>query len=202
MNHRIVSAVVVTIVALFALAAGMFTWALATATPQQNLKAFAADNPHPPSRRTAECPECHTVEKGTIPVTHRNYDRDSCASCHRLAVPVLVPHSIAMGDVRCPLCHGDPGRDSGVPVSHLRYETDECLLCHPVDAEHFDVEPAPAGLARSYAAPIPHETGGLFEDCTYCHQIGQRRSLPANHRDFALETCEDCHEPSDGAPGN
>jgi hypothetical protein len=102
-----------------------------------------------------------------------------------------------MGDVRCPLCHSDPERDHGVPENHLRYKTDECLICHPVDTDHYAKEPVPAGLALSYAAPVPHGTEGFFEDCSYCHQIGVKRSLPVNHRDFAQETCTDCHEAGD-----
>jgi hypothetical protein len=99
-----------------------------------------------------------------------------------------------MGDTRCPLCHGEPARDLGIPASHLRFETAECLLCHPVDADRYDKKPPPAGLSLSYAAPLPHETVGMFEDCSYCHHDGPTQSLPENHRDFALETCMDCHD--------
>ncbi len=201
MNHRIVSAVVVIIVALFLAAAGLFTWALAVVAPPRDALSAAPDNPHPVTRRTESCLECHRTDRDTIPVTHRNYAVQTCGSCHKQAVRVLVPHSVAMGDVRCPLCHGDPGRDQGVPESHLSYETDECLLCHPVDSDHYDKEPAPAGLAASYAVPIPHGTEGYFEDCSYCHQVGERRTLPDNHRDFALETCTDCHAEGETEPG-
>lgn len=196
MNHRIVSTVVVIIVALFTAAAGLFTWAMATVTPPSTASVLTPDNPHADTRRTERCLECHVIDEQTIPVTHRYFVVDSCSWCHRQARRVLVPHSIAMGDVRCPLCHSDPERDHGVPRNHLNYKTDECLLCHPVDANYYAKKPAPAGLSLSYAAPIPHQTTGLFEDCTYCHQIGARRSLPDNHRDFALETCTDCHDPS------
>ncbi len=195
MNHRIVSTVVVIIVAVFAAAAGLFTWAMATVTPPSTTRLTVPQNPHADTRRTERCLECHTTEQATIPVTHRHFSVSTCEWCHTPARRVLVPHSITMGDVRCPLCHSDPDRDHGVPANHLGYKTDECLLCHPVDAQYYSRKPAPAGLALSYAAPIPHQTDGLFEDCTYCHQIGERRSLPANHRDFAMETCTDCHEP-------
>lgn len=199
MNHRIVSSVVAIIVALFVVASGLFAWAVTAAAPRTAHSGPPPENPHPQTRRTAVCSDCHHPADGTIPITHRYYGPASCAGCHPRALAVLVPHSVAMGDARCPLCHGDPERDHGIPSAHLRYETDECLLCHPVDARHYAKRPSPAGLSLSYAAPIPHQTDALFKDCTYCHQIGQRDSLPANHRDFALETCIDCHEPSDAA---
>lgn len=195
MNHRIVSAVVVTIVALFLGAAGLFTWSASLVAPSRSSASFAPDNPHPSSRRTDSCLDCHSTARSTIPVTHRNFGLRTCESCHRPAVPVLVPHSVAMGDVRCPLCHGDPARDLGIPANHVRYETRECLLCHPVDTDHYDKVPAPAGLSLSYAAPLPHATDGIFKDCSYCHTVASRRSLPENHRDFAQETCMDCHRP-------
>ncbi len=196
MNHRIVSTVVVIIVSLFVVAALLFTWAAATIAPPGVGAASAPDDPHPPARRTARCTDCHTVELETIPVTHRTFRVGSCASCHRPAIRVLVPHTALMGEKRCPLCHGDPAREHGMPAAHLRYRTDVCLLCHPVDPGRYYVEPAAAGLALSPANPIPHETEGIFEDCAYCHSIEPGRSLPENHRDFALETCEDCHESS------
>ncbi len=194
MNHRVVSTVVVIIVSLFVVAAGLFAWAATAVTPSQYHATASPDNPHPPMRQTDRCLTCHTVARATLPVTHRYYDVGSCASCHHPAVPVLVPHSVAMGDARCPLCHGDPSRDLGVPTSHLRYETDECLLCHPVDADHYAKKPAPAGLSLSPAASIPHATDGIFEDCTYCHQFGPKHPLPRSHKDFALEVCQDCHK--------
>jgi len=194
-NHRIVSAVVVVIVALFVSASVLFAWSAATVDPSEGATAFAQNNPHPASRRTDSCRDCHTTASDTLPVTHRNFDVRTCASCHRPALRVLVPHSIAMGDARCPLCHGDPARDLGMPANHVRYKTKECLLCHPVDPDHYDEKPAPAGLSRSYAAPLPHATDGIFKDCAYCHHIEWGRSLPASHRDFAVETCLDCHKP-------
>ena len=202
MHHRIVSTMVVIIVALFVGAAGLFTWAATALTPPDVPLVGAPDNPHPPARRTDPCMECHRTEDGTMPVTHRNFSLDNCESCHRPAVRVLVPHSIAMGDARCPLCHGEPARDLGVPESHLRYETGECLLCHPVDTRYYDRQPPPAGLSLSYAAPVSHPTDGIFSDCSYCHHVEPRSSLPENHRDFAPETCIDCHEIEDREPGD
>jgi hypothetical protein len=194
-NHRIVSTVVMIIVAMFIGATALFAWAATIVAPPESGASYAPENPHPPSRRTEPCLDCHTPDAGTIPVTHRNYPVETCASCHRQAPRVLVPHSVGMGDARCPLCHGEPARDLGIPESHLRYETGECLLCHPVDPDSYYKQPPPAGLSLSYAAPIPHVTDDIFADCSYCHHLGPRRSLPENHRDFALETCMDCHEP-------
>ncbi|MDP2401930.1 MAG: hypothetical protein Q8M66_08130, partial [Actinomycetota bacterium] len=168
MNHRIVSTVVMVIVALFVVAGGLFAWAAAIVAPLDSGAAPAPNNPHPADARTDACLDCHSVGQSSIPMTHRNYALQTCESCHRPALRVLVPHSVAMGDVRCPLCHGDPTRDFGIPASHLRYEAGECLLCHPVDPEQSYKNPRPAGLSRSYAAPIPHPAGGIFADCEYC----------------------------------
>jgi hypothetical protein len=185
--------VVVIIVILFAVAAGMFAWAAALLTPAGSFASSAANNPHPSSRRTDACLTCHNTRQGTIPVTHRDYALRSCASCHHTALQVLVPHSVAMGDARCPVCHGDPGSDHGIPRNHLRYKTDECLLCHPVDGDRYLKTPPPAGLALKEAPMIPHIIGGLFGDCSYCHPVGGTHPLPVSHEAFAQETCLDCH---------
>jgi hypothetical protein len=192
-HHRIVSTVVVIIVAMFVAASALFTWAATAVSPTTGWAAQAPDNPHPPARRTDACLDCHVIEEDSLPVTHRHYTLQSCSTCHPPAVRVLVPHSITMGDARCPLCHGEPGRDLGIPPSHLRFETDRCLLCHQVDTRFYDRQPAPAGLSLAFAADIPHPISGIFEDCDYCHHVDARSSLPENHREFGVETCRDCH---------
>lgn len=194
MHHRIVSTVVALIVALFTFASVLFAWATATLAPLPE-PPFIPENPHAPLRRTQPCLECHNTDLGTIPITHRRFDVHTCDSCHRQAPRLLVPHSVTMGDERCLFCHGEPTRDLGIPESHLRYETRECLICHPVDGRYYDRQPAPAGLFRRPANPIPHPRDGIFEDCFYCHQIGEPDTLPVNHRRFGLDTCTECHEP-------
>ncbi|HET6351716.1 MAG TPA: hypothetical protein VFG89_06290 [Coriobacteriia bacterium] len=198
MNHRIVTAVVIVIVSLFALAAGLFAWSLQAVTPPHSVVGAAPADPHPPIRQTQDCLECHRVESGTMPVTHRTFTRATCSKCHAASVPVLVPHSVSMGDIRCPECHSDPNRDHGMPRNHLRYTSGQCLLCHPLDSDNYAKTPGPAGLAAESAGTIPHPTNRYFFDCTYCHQVGLRDSLPANHRDFAAETCLDCHRVAAG----
>ncbi len=63
---------------------------------------------------------------------------------------MLVPHSIAMGDARCPLCHGEPARDHGIfedcdychhveprstlPDNHRDFGVETCLDCHEPEA--------------------------------------------------------------------
>lgn len=198
MNHLIVSRVVALIAALFVVVAGLFAWIAAVQAPAENLT--AVDIPHPAEEQIEDCAECHTVDEGTVPVTHRYYESATCGSCHRQARRVLVPHSVEMGDVRCPLCHSDPGRDHGMPANHLGYLTDECLLCHPVDPDRTRVQPQPAGLSRSPLVEIPHATTDFFEDCTACHEMGGRRPLPDNHATFSGEICLDCHEPEAEEP--
>jgi transcription elongation factor Elf1 len=199
-NHRIVSTLVVVIVALFAVAAAAFTWT-ASATAPLTGAAAAPGNPHPPARRTESCMECHSAELGTIPATHRNFSLKTCESCHQTIEAVRVPHSVAMGDSRCPLCHGEPARDFGMPAGHLQYKTEECLLCHPVSADNYDKEPEPAGLSKSPANVTPHVLDGVFEDCDYCHHTELQSTLPESHKDFALDTCDECHGAEDSGAG-
>ncbi|MBS3957575.1 MAG: hypothetical protein KGZ40_08660 [Clostridiales bacterium] len=196
MNHRIVSTAVLLLIGLFASASVLFALAAAALTPSEVGTAPVPRNPHAGLERTEPCLECHAVALGTIPVTHRNYAVPTCGSCHRQAPRVLVPHSVAMGDERCLHCHGDPGRDLGMPAGHLAFETYECLLCHPVDPRSASREPAPAGLTRAYAGPVPHPLDGYFRECLFCHQSGERNSLPDNHRRFEEDGCTECHEPT------
>ncbi len=181
------------ITTLFAAAVVLFASAAASVTPGVGAVP-APNNPHPPSQHTDVCSECHSIDLVSIPVTHRLFSPDTCDSCHSPSVRVRVPHTIAMGDSRCPLCHGEPARDFGIPASHLRFETRECLLCHPVDPARSDREPPPAGMSKSPANSIPHPLDGTFKDCSYCHHVLARSTLPENHRDFAADTCGDCHE--------
>lgn len=198
MHHRIVSRVVILLVALFVAAAALFTLAATARSRPVSARAHRQENPHADIERTVACAECHTVALGTVPVTHRSYATPTCDSCHRRSPRVLVPHSITMGDSRCLLCHGDPVRDHGIPLGHLAYETRECLLCHPVTPDRATRQPPPAGLSRAYAMRIPHPLGGFFEDCLFCHQIGgERGSLPDNHRHFEVEVCTECHRTAD-----
>jgi len=179
---------------MFVAAVLLFAGAAASVAP--GVGAVPAPNdPHPPSQQTEACAGCHNIDLNTIPVTHRYFSPDTCGSCHSPSEPVRVPHSIAMGDSRCPLCHGEPARDFGVPASHLRFETRECLLCHPVDPARSDEEPPPAGMSKSPADSIPHPLDGIFKDCSYCHHVLAGSTLPENHRDFIMDMCGDCHEP-------
>ena len=194
MNHRIVSTVVTMILVLFVGAVVLFAGTASSIAPLVGA-ASAPNDPHPPSRQTAACNECHDVEQDTIPTTHRNFGLGTCSSCHRASEPVLVPHSIAMGSDHCVLCHGEPARDFGMPVSHLKYAPGECLLCHPVNADKYDVEPSPAGLSRTPADSAPHALDGIFKNCSYCHHVASKSTLPESHRDFTAEMCGDCHPP-------
>lgn len=196
MNHRIVSTLVVILTTLFVAAVLLFAGAAASVAPGVGAVP-APDNPHPPAQHTEACVECHNSGLLSIPVTHREFSPGTCESCHSPSVRVLVPHSIAMGDSRCPLCHGEPARDFGIPVSHLRFQTRECLLCHPVNPAKSDVEPPPAGMSKSSAGIIPHPLDGTFRDCSYCHHVLARSTLPENHRDFAPDTCGSCHWSAD-----
>ncbi|KAF0208771.1 MAG: hypothetical protein FD171_412 [Actinobacteria bacterium] len=193
MNHRIVSTLVTILTTLFVAAVVLFAGAAVSVAP--GIGAVPApNNPHPASQHTEACIECHNIDLVSIPVTHRLFNVATCESCHSPSVRVQVPHSVAMGDSRCPLCHGEPARDFGIPVSHLRFETRECLLCHPGDPAMSGKEPPPAGMSKSPANSIPHPLDGTFKDCSKCHHVLPASTLPENHRDFAADTCRDCHE--------
>lgn len=200
MNHRIVNVVVIGIVALFAAAALLFAWAAAARVPETaRVTTTSVDTPHPPEQRTRDCKRCHKVENGNLPLTHRAFPVDGCGSCHEVARVVRVPHSVSMGEDGCPLCHGDPSRELGIPDSHLRYEERQCLLCHQVLAEEAATEPEPAGPSLSPAPVVPHQLGGFFSDCGYCHQLRGDHPLPISHEQFTQVTCLECHKPAASA---
>lgn len=195
MNHRIVNVVVLGIVAVFTAAAALFAWAAAARVPDNaRVTTTSIDTPHPPEQRTRDCKRCHTIDNGNLPLTHRAFPMDGCGSCHKAARVVRVPHSVTMGEDGCPLCHGDPSRELGIPDSHLRYEERQCLLCHQVLPEEEGADPRPAGPSLSPAPAIPHELGGFFSDCGYCHQLRGDNPLPVSHEQFTQATCLECHE--------
>lgn len=197
MNHRIVSAAVSLLVALFVGIALLFAWVADVRAPQRPPSASAPDIPHPPEFRDEDCRRCHIIEEDSLPETHREFNLDTCDSCHEPSTKVLIPHSISMGESGCPTCHGDPVRDFGVPESHLDYEPGQCLVCHPVDGDLVDQRPKPAGIAKSAAPDVVHETGGIFADCPDCHQLTGTRALPSNHAWLEQSTCLRCHAPAE-----
>lgn len=193
MNHRIVSAVVWILVTTFLGVALLFAWVEDVRAPERPASTPAPNIPHPPEQRDRDCRQCHVISEGSLPATHRRFTLDTCDVCHEPSVRVLIPHSISMGETGCPMCHGDTQRDQGVPASHLRYEPGQCLLCHPIDGDRADRRPPQAGLMRSPAPDVPHETGGIFTQCPDCHQLSGRNQLPGNHRWLETVTCLRCH---------
>lgn len=197
MNHRIVSAVVYLLLAVFVVVALLFAWVAEVRGPER-AQAAAPDIPHPPEQRDEDCRRCHIIAEGSLPVTHRAFTLSTCDECHDPSPRVLIPHSIAMGETGCPTCHGDPIRDFGVPENHLDYEPGQCMLCHPVDGDRVNDRPRPAGLARSNAPDVVHEVTGIFESCPKCHQMTGEFRLPDNHRWLEQSTCLQCHEAPSG----
>ena len=98
-----------------------------------------------------------------------------------------------MGDVRCPLCHGDPGSDFGMPRGHLAFHEKRCSFCHDGDPAKASVQPKPAGESASVKPAMTHPASGAFANCLYCHRIGSKPSLPRSHETFAQQTCQWCH---------
>lgn len=198
MNHRIVSAAVWILIALFLGVALLFAWVADVRAPERSALAAAPDIPHPPEQRDRNCRECHTIARDSLPATHREFALHTCDQCHRQSPRVLIPHSIAMGETGCPTCHGDPRRDFGVPESHLAYGPGQCLLCHPIDGARVNDRPEPAGLSRSTAPDVAHDVEGVFSECPDCHEFTGKFALPDNHRWLERSTCLQCHDAPQG----
>ena len=144
-------------------------------------------------RQTADCGRCHSVSADTLPVTHRNFPTSSCEACHDTVPAPLVPHATAGLDERCVTCHGDPALELGMPASHLAYRVQRCAFCHAGNPKQIQQPPA-AGVAALPAPEVTHPVSGAFATCLYCHRIGGKPSLPANHRSFNENTCRYvCH---------
>ncbi len=150
--------------------------------------------PHPVSAATAACGSCHAAAEGAAPVTHREFSAASCTTCHPAVPATRVPHTLAMGDERCVLCHGDPALELGMPRDHLAYTRQRCSFCHQEDQKRADVQPREAGVSALPAPAIDHPVGGAFATCLHCHRVGSDPSLPASHRAFGGDTCRYlCH---------
>ena len=149
--------------------------------------------PHPVDQRTADCGRCHTVSADTLPVTHRNFPTSSCEACHDTVFATMVPHATAGLEERCVTCHGDPALELGMPASHLAFRVQRCAFCHAGNPKQIQQPPA-AGVAALQAPKVTHPVSGAFATCLYCHRIGGKPSLPANHRSFGENTCRYvCH---------
>jgi hypothetical protein len=192
MNHRIVTFVVGVIVFLLATTALAFAWSISARVPATLSQSPTTDTPHPVTGANADCIACHARD-WKMPVTHRYFTNDSCRSCHFAKPVVLVPHSVSMGNSRCPLCHGDPDSDFGMPRDHLAFKEKRCLFCHEGSAAHAFTAPRPAGPSSRTKPTLTHPVTGAFAHCLYCHRIGSNPSLPRSHEAFAQETCLWCH---------
>jgi len=197
-NHRIVAAVVGLIIVMLVGTALAFAWAVQAQVPAGLVHPSAAAIPHPVSGRTAECSACHAGDL-RMPPTHRYFTDRGCLSCHAWLPIGLVPHSVSMGDARCPPCHGDPDSDFGMPRDHLAFHEKRCSFCHDVDPAKASVEPRPAGESASAKPELTHPITGAFANCLYCHRIGSKPSLPRSHEAFTQATCVWCHIPSSNA---
>ena len=198
MTYRIVTRVVVLLVALLVATAIGFAGALDMRVPGSRTPA-AAVIPHPVTGDMADCERCHEISDDSYPVTHRYYEEASCQSCHPWRPVTLVPHSVAMGDERCVLCHGNPSHDLGMPRNHLDFEEQRCSICHAADERRAARNPRNAGDLRRSIPPITHPVEGAFERCLNCHRIGSDPSMPDGHEAYAEATCAWCHEPAEDA---
>ena len=166
--------------------------------------------PHPVTGRGAKCSDCHNEKANTLPVTHRNFSKRDCISCHPPLSVIAVPHSVAMGDSRCLLCHGDPAQDLGMPKSPpaARLRGVRVLPCGEPAAA--DKAPKPAGESKKAKPPITHPVDGAFENCLYCHRIGGEPAMPrAIVRSARIRVCcatgrslGRCHAPQPEEPGD
>ena len=176
MNHRIVTLVVGLIIAILVAASFAFAWAVQARVPASAMLVTPMTIPHPIVGRTHDCTSCH--DGAGVPLTHRHFSADTCQSCHPRSVAALVPHSVSMGDSRCPLCHGNPHSSHRVSRTSLAFKDTRCLLCHDGDSAKASIEPKPAGESARTRPTLTHPTSGAFTHCLYCHRIGSTPSLP------------------------
>lgn len=193
MTHRIVSAVVALILALFVTAALLFAWAMELRVQAAAAQLPSMGVPHPVTGSGAKCERCHNERANTLPVTHRLFSKGDCVSCHPPLSVAAVPHTISMGNARCLLCHGDPSQDLGMPKSHLLPGYEGCAFCHAVSTQLADKQPRPAGESKKTKPDITHPVTGAFQNCLYCHRIGGEPAMPQSHRAFTEDTCTLCH---------
>ncbi len=193
MNHRIVKRVVVVILLAFIAMALLFALAIRARVPEGAVRHEPARIPHGIDGEAAECHDCHNVEDATLPLTHRYYPITQCRSCHSWRAVTMIPHSTALDDTRCLLCHGDPGQDLGMPEDHINSGYEDCSFCHAGNPDRAAVLPRPAGVSAKVKPNIPHGDEGAFATCTYCHRVDSEPSMPMNHRAFTEQTCDWCH---------
>ena len=137
--------------------------------------------PHPVDRQTAVCDTCHSVSADTLPVTHATSPRRAARPADAVQATV-VPHATAGLEERCVTCHGDPALQLGMPASHLTFRVQRCSFCHT--AKPNQVQQPPAQVGGAAGAAVTHPVAGAFATCLYCHRIGGKPSLPANHKSF------------------
>jgi nitrate/TMAO reductase-like tetraheme cytochrome c subunit len=124
--------------------------------------------------------------------------------------PPIIPHPIAAG-TNCLLCHA-ADKVRPFPSNHATFKIDMCTQCHKApDASGAAVTPAPTvkpvttpaptAAAKPTTAPaagnppsIPHTLVGR-DNCLICHDIGQLKPYPADHKGRTIEFCQACHKP-------
>jgi cytochrome b subunit of formate dehydrogenase len=155
-----------------------------------------------------DCTTCHGADKmKPFPANHASFAADSCTACHKPAAagatsqvsetpaaggPKPIPHPID-GDAYkdCTTCHG-ADKIKPFPTNHASFAADSCTTCHQPAA-------ADSGTASAAAAAkiIPHPIAGdAYKDCTFCHGADKIKPFPANHANFAADSCTTCHQPA------
>lgn len=177
MTHKIVSAVVGLIVALFVIAALLFAWSVSARAPEPK-GPRAPGIPHSISGGHARCSSCHRPDG--LPSSHAGYQSDTCLSCHQTEGPPAVPHAVAGTTADCARCHqSGPG---SLPLTHRRFPAGTCAGCHQ----------------QQRAGTIPHGVSMGETRCVLCHgESTAPLSMPVSHRAFAEISCTFCHQPGD-----
>jgi cytochrome b subunit of formate dehydrogenase len=175
-----------------------------TPTPVATLaggnQTIGAPMPHPVQGQE-QCETCHGPN-GIVPqpADHEGRPVESCLICHKPG-PAATPGAVAaapaithavQGREQCDLCHDGPDSLVPLPVDHAGRDNATCQVCHK-----------PAGQAatseQGMPKPIPHSiTEPIYQDCSPCHGPDGVRPAPANHADFAGDSCTACHEPAAG----
>lgn len=173
--------------------------------PEAGAKQAASPVPHA-LRGREDCLLCHALDgMSPVPADHAGFGNQTCTDCH--APPAAPPSAEAAADERAsptPPPQARPFIEDPVPEpTALLPPLGQPLAEQPPRETETDGIDLDAGgdipqtevpVARATTPPtfVPHVVDGL-PGCTSCHRPRGLRPIPADHVDYADETCTTCH---------